>query len=237
MKTKIDLIAFDADDTLWINESHYRNTEKDFEAILINYLDINSVGDLIYESESQNIELFGYGAKGFTLSMIETAIKITKGKISADDIHKIIQTGKRLMNYDITLLPQTIETLEIIAKSNDLLMITKGDLIDQERKISKSGLSKFFKHIEIISEKDEDTYRSLIDKYNVKAENFLMIGNSLRSDIIPVLNLGGNAIHLTGQSSWIHELSYKPNQAHNYPEIVSLNELIPLFKSKYHIKV
>ena len=183
----IKLIAFDADDTLWVNEPHYREAEFFLKELLSAHIQVNDMGEEIYKNESQNIHLYGYGAKGFTLSMIETAIKLTHGKINQEDILKIIEYGKKLMDYPITLLPNVIETIKILNKHYRLIMITKGDLIDQERKIRKSKLEKYFEAIEIVSEKSEEMYSNLIQKYKVEKDEFLMIGNSIRSDIKPVL--------------------------------------------------
>lgn len=235
MKKKIKLVAFDADDTLWFNEPHYRTAENELEKILSKYIQVKSMGDSIYSVESNNIHLYGYGAKGFTLSMIETAILFTEKKITSTDILEIIQLGKKLMDYEIKLLPDTIKVLQEFSKKTQMILITKGDLKDQERKIFKSKLAKFFSAIEIISEKDNDTYLRVLNKYDTVPGEFLMIGNSIRSDILPVLNIGGNAVHLTGQSSWVHELKVKQSKNVDYFEINELKELISIIENDFQL--
>ncbi len=206
MKNKIKLIAFDADDTLWVNEPYYRETEYKFADLLSDYVSEKDAIDKLFETEMQNLGLYGYGAKSFALSMIETALKISDYKISGKVVEQIIDFAKELNRKVIELLPD-IETVlnELNKKKYEIILATKGDLLDQERKLKKSGLEKYFRHTEVMSNKKEEDYLKILDFYKIKPENFLMIGNSLKSDILPVLKIGGNAIYIPFHTTWIHE--------------------------------
>ncbi|KQC09336.1 MAG: HAD family hydrolase [Candidatus Cloacimonas sp. SDB] len=199
------VIAFDADDTLWINETFYKEAENKFSKLLKEYLTEKESFQELFNTEMQNIGLFGYGAKGFTLSMIETALKVSERKISTTAIQEILNIGKKLMDYPLVVLPGVEQVLAELREKCRIIIITKGDLIDQERKLDKSGLTPYFHHIEILSNKKEENYRNLLTSMEIDAENFLMIGNSLRSDIIPVLNIGAYAIHIPFRVNWVHE--------------------------------
>ena len=199
------LIAFDADDTLWINEPNYVNVQQRLCEMLSHYVDQETLAKRFYDAQIQNLKLFGYGAKGFTLSMIETAIELTDGAISGREIQQIINVSKELLTFSIEVLDGVYDVLESLSKRYDLMVLTKGDLFDQESKIARSGLSHFFTYVEIVSEKDEQAYQRILNRYDVKPEEFLMIGNSLKSDVLPVLNIGGRAVHVPYEITWAHE--------------------------------
>ncbi len=189
----LKVIAFDADDTLWHNESYFQETEKKFCVLLENYLPQHTIARELLQTEVKNIELYGYGIKAFILSMIETAIRITEKAIPNEAIEKIIGYGQDLLNKPVDLIDGVEDVLHQLKGKYRLVMATKGDLLDQERKLKKSGLENYFHHIEIMSEKKEDDFKKLIKHLDIPPEQFAMIGNSLKSDIVPVLNLGAMA--------------------------------------------
>ncbi len=201
----IKVIAFDADDTLWHNESYFQEAEKKFCALLENYLPQHTVARELLQTEIKNISLYGYGIKAFMLSMIETAIHITDKSIPNEDIEKIIGYGQELLNKPVDLMDGVVDVLQQLKGKYRLVMATKGDLLDQERKLKKSGLESYFHHIEIMSEKKEDDFRKLIKHLDIPPDQFAMIGNSLKSDIVPVLNLGGHGFHIPYHVTWAHE--------------------------------
>ncbi len=203
---KIKVIAFDADDTLWVNEPYFRESELEFCNLLKNGMGIDEVTEELFATEIGNIPLYGYGTKAFVLSMIETGLKISKGKMNAKTIEAILQIGKNQINKPIELIDGVVEVLENLQNKYRLIVATKGDLLDQERKLKKSGLLKYFHHIEVMSDKKEEDYQKLIQHLDIRPEQFLMIGNSLKSDILPVVNLGGEAIHVPFHTTWEHEL-------------------------------
>jgi len=203
--SSIKVIAFDADDTLWDNEAYFQETEKKFCELLENYLPQHTTARELLHTEIQNIELYGYGIKAFTLSMVEAAIKITNGTISGNEIEIIIGYGKELLQKPVTVLDGVEEVLSALKNKYRLVMATKGDLLDQERKLKKSGLQSHFHHIEIMSEKKEDDYRRLIKRLDIAPEEFVMIGNSVKSDVLPVLAIGGHGIHIPYHTTWAHE--------------------------------
>lgn len=204
--TEITTIAFDADDTLWVNEPIFTKTRIQFENILSKYFEIDEgLEQTLYQVELKNLKLFGYGIKGFTLSMIESAIELTDRKISGSDIHQIIDLGKEMLTHPVEVLPRIEETLNLLKNDYQLIIITKGDLWDQENKIARSGLADYFDHVEIVSEKNAETYQTILNHYAINPSNFLMIGNSLKSDILPICEIGGRAIHIPFHDTWLHE--------------------------------
>jgi len=203
--SSLDMIAFDADDTLWINEPFYRDAETQVREILQRHVSGTDIQEKLYETEIKNLEIFGYGAKGFTISMIETAIELTGAAIPAADIQQIIDIGKGLLQNPIELLPNVQHTVQTLAEKATLMVLTKGDLLDQQAKLQRSGLGRYFDVIEVVSEKDTITYQRILQKHNIQPERFLMIGNSMRSDILPVLELGGHALYIPFHTTWIHE--------------------------------
>lgn len=200
----LKLIGFDADDTLWHSEGFYREVHGQFERILGQYIDIGNavVHDHLLEVERANIKLFGYGAKGMTLSMLETAVAMTSERISARHLHEIIQLGKEVLTHPVELLDGIAEAVAEVSREYQVVLITKGDLFHQESKVAKSGLASLFGRIEIVSEKDPLTYRRVLSEFGLSARQFLMVGNSLHSDIVPVLQVGGFAVHVPYPLTW-----------------------------------
>ncbi len=205
----IKFIGFDADDTLWINEPFFRNTEKEFLQ-LFTEIDSEILFEKLNEIEINNISIYGYGIKSFVLSMLETATELSES-LNKEKVKSIIELGKKMLNKPVDLLPGVIESLEYLYPNYRLLLLTKGDLVDQERKLKKSGLEKYFHHIEIMSEKDIDSYLKLFKKLNINANEFLMIGNSLKSDIVPVIEAGGYGVHIPFHTTWVYEKIKKEN--------------------------
>ena len=201
----IQLVGFDADDTLWKSEDYYRDAQAKFERIVAGYVDLDDVGERMFAIEKRNLALFGYGAKGMTLSMLEAAVAITEARIGAADLHRIIELGKGILRHPVELIPGIREAVADIAADFPVVLVTKGDLFHQEAKVRESGLADAFGRIEIVSEKDAATYARLFREFEVKPGEFLMVGNSLRSDIEPVLALGGWGVHMPYHVTWAHE--------------------------------
>jgi putative hydrolase of the HAD superfamily len=202
---KIKTIAFDADDTLWHNERIFLSVKEKYKRLLAEYHSDEWIEQRLDETESRNIQHFGYGVKGFTLSMIETACELTENRISADKINEIIGYAREMLASPIDLLPEVKETIHELSHRFDLMVITKGDLFDQEAKLARSGLGDFFSRFEIVSQKNAATYQRILAKHDIKNEEFVMVGNSLRSDILPVVEIGSNAVFIEYESEWIHE--------------------------------
>jgi putative hydrolase of the HAD superfamily len=202
---KVKVISFDADDTLWDNEIYFREAEERFTALFQDYLSYHDVMKELLKVEINNIPLYGYGIKAFVLSMIETALIITDNKVSPLLIGRIIQLGKDMMEKPVTLLDGVEEVLKSLHGKYKLVVATKGDLLDQERKLKKSGLEKYFHHTEIMSEKAQPDYIKLIKHLDIESEQFMMVGNSLKSDILPVINLGGYGVHIPYHTTWALE--------------------------------
>jgi putative hydrolase of the HAD superfamily len=205
MYKNIKVIAFDADDTLWVNEPYFQATEREFCALLEDYLPHHEMSAELLKTEIKNIPIYGYGIKGFMLSMIETALQVTDNQIDSATLSKIIALGKAMLNQEIELLEGVEDVLQSLYGKYKLVLATKGDLLDQERKLQGSGLEKYFHHIEIMSEKDEKGYQKLIQHLDIQSDEFLMIGNSLKSDVLPVLNIGGYAYHVPYHTTWALE--------------------------------
>lgn len=223
---KIKVIAFDADDTLWHNEAFFREAEEKFCALLENYLPRHTVARELLQTEIENIELYGYGIKAFMLSMVETAIRITDKRISNEAHEKIIGYGRELLNKPVELIDDVEEVLQSLKGKYRLVLATKGDLLDQERKLKKSGLEKYFHHIEIMSEKKEPDFQKLINHLDVTPDQFAMIGNSLKSDVMPVLNLGGHAFHVPYHVTWAHEHMENNLNHKNFYQLQSIRDLL-----------
>ena len=224
---EIKVIGFDADDTLWVNEPYFRETEIKFCNLLKNGMSHEEVTRELFDVEIGNIPLYGYGIKGFILSMIETSLRITDGKISSEKIQAIIALGKEQMNKPIELLDGVVEVLENLFGKYRLIVATKGDLLDQERKLKKSGLMKYFHHIEVMSDKKVEDYEKLIKHLDIEPNQFLMVGNSLKSDILPVLKLGGNSVHVPYHTTWVHEMVDKKELENvRFHKIENIRELL-----------
>ena len=207
MNPAIRMVAFDGDDTLWRSQDYFDAAQLEFEGIVGEYIDLTDarVAERLYGFEAANLAWFGYGVKGMVLSMIEAAVEITDGRIAAGGVQRIVQMGKTLLRHPVELLPGIRAAVEDIAARHDVVLITKGDLFHQEAKVRDSGLADLFRRIEIVSEKDAATYTRLLEEFDVDAAQFVMIGNSLRSDIAPVLALGGWGVHMPYHTTWSHE--------------------------------
>ena len=201
----IELVALDADDTLWHNEPHYTSSREQFRALLERYEPEGVLEDRLYQTEIRNLAHFGYGVKGFVLSMIETAIELTGGRLAANDVQTIIGWGREMLAKPVELLEGVRDAVEALAGEYPLVLVTKGDLLHQESKLARSGLGHLFKGIEIVSEKDPDVYRRIMQRYGVAPDRFLMVGNSLKSDVLPVIHAGGHAAYVPYEICWVHE--------------------------------
>ena len=201
----IKVIAFDADDTLWVNEPYFREAEEKFSNLLEDFLPHHSVQKELFKTEMDNLALYGYGVKSFMLSMVETIGRITNNTADMKLVNKAVGFGRELLNKPVEILDGVEQVLSQLNGGYKLVMATKGDLLDQERKLVKSGLEKHFHHIEIMSDKKVSDYAKLLKHLDCKPEHFLMIGNSVKSDVIPVLELGGYAIHVPYHTTWAYE--------------------------------
>jgi putative hydrolase of the HAD superfamily len=202
----IDLIALDADDTLWHNETLFTVTQASFRELLQPYLQGSWTGDELYATELRNLERYGYGIKGFVLSMIETAVEVTGERVPGAVIRQIVDLGKTMLAAPVELLEHVAEAVPALAERAPLLLLTKGDLFDQEAKLARSGLADLFRHVEVVSDKTPAAYRRIMARYAVPPERFLMVGNSLRSDIVPALMVGARAVHIPYHRTWAHEV-------------------------------
>ena len=207
MDASVEVIAFDGDDTLWHSESLFAVTEGRFRDLLTPYADPDELGGQLLATERRNLELFGYGVKGFTLSMVETAIAVSDGTIPASDLGTILAWGKELLGHPVELLDGVAETLTALAGSHRLVLVTKGDLFHQESKIARSGLADLFDHIDIVAEKDAGTYARLAARAGVVTSRMVMVGNSVRSDVVPALEAGASAVHIPYHVTWEHEVA------------------------------
>jgi putative hydrolase of the HAD superfamily len=219
-------IGFDADDTLWQNEVYFERVHERYRQLLAHHHDAATVDRTLFATEMRNLPLYGYGAKGFTLSAIETAVELSQGKISAEEIRELIVLGQGMLAHPVELLDGVTETLAELAGTYRMLVITKGDLHHQERKLARSGIAAHFRHVEIVSEKDEGTYATIWRRHGIEARHFLMVGNSLKSDIAPVLALGGAGVHVPYHLTWAAEHVEKaPEAGANFFQIKTLREL------------
>lgn len=225
MSSKV--IAFDADDTLWVNEPYFQETEQKFCALLEDYLPHHNVAKELFRIEMQNLALYGYGVKAFMLSMVETALQVSDNTVPLSVIEKAITYGKELLEKPIELLDGVEEVLQTLKGRYRLVVATKGDLLDQERKLKKSGLEGYFHHIEIMSDKREADYAKLIKHLDIAPSEFVMIGNSLKSDILPVLALGGHAVHVPYHVTWAHEHIEDPIVHENFRQVSTIKEMLP----------
>jgi putative hydrolase of the HAD superfamily len=221
----LKLIGFDGDDTLWHSEGYYREASARFVAIIGRYVDVGDahVQAGMLATERRNLKLFGYGAKGMTLSMVETAIAITEGRISAADIHQLVEIGKTVLQHPVELLPGVRDAVAAVAEHHAVVLITKGDLFHQEKKVAQSGMADLFHRIEIVSEKDASTYRRVLNEFSLEPAQFVMVGNSLRSDIEPVIRLGGWGVHMPYHVTWEHELENSLGEA-DAPRMLTVEE-------------
>lgn len=230
ISSSIKIIGFDADDTLWVNEPYYREAERQFSVLISGYGIKEDVGTALFRTEMANLELYGYGIKAFMLSLVECAIEITGGGVSPETIRQIIGIGKKMLERPIELLDDVKTVLERLAPHYRLIVATKGDLLDQERKMKKSSISSYFHHIEVMSDKKEQQYIQLFNHLDIDPCEFLMIGNSMKSDIIPPLNLGAWAIQVPYHTTWAHEEVEGEPDSKQYFRVNHLKEVLDLIK-------
>lgn len=223
MPTRFDLVAFDADDTLWHNETHFHGTQERFRALLAAYHPPAWIDERLYAAEKRNLAHFGYGVKGFVLSMIETAVELTEGRVSGAEVQQIVDWGKEMLSAPVEPLDGVREAVGRVAETHRIAVITKGDLFDQEAKLARSGLGELFVAFEVVSEKDEKTYTAVMRKLGVEPGRFVMVGNSIKSDVLPVLAAGGSAVHVPYPLTWAHEVV--PAGAAEFATLASLREL------------
>jgi len=222
----IKVIAFDTDDTLWVNEPIYNKAEEQCKKLVQDYINPSTLSDQLYQTETKNLKLFGYGIKGFVLSLIETVVELSEKQVTGSEIQKIIDIGKDMITHPVELLPGVEETITALKEKYILMILTKGDLFDQESKIARSGLDTYFDYFEIVSDKTKGTYRNVLSRYEVSPSNFLMVGNSLRSDVLPVKNIGSNAIHIPYHSTWEHEkVELSDSTQNGYYELENISQV------------
>lgn len=224
----VKVIAFDADDTLFINEPYFEETEKKFCLLMSDYLSSQSLSQELLKTQVDNLPLYGYGIKGYILSMIETAIKVSDGTISVKGIQRITELGKELIQKPIELLDGVEKTLEALQGKYKLVVATKGDLKDQQRKLHDSGLGNYFHHIEVMSDKQEINYEKLLSRLEIQPEEFFMVGNSLKSDVLPVLNIGGYAVHVPFHTTWAHEKIDHEIVHPKFKAVDKITDILPL---------
>lgn len=227
-KNKLTHIAFDADDTLWVNETFFREAEDEFCALLIDYMPADEVHKKLFDIEMANLEIYGYGIKGFMLSMIETIQQVTAGNAPMSIVNSAIAIGKDMLHKPVELLDGVEEVLDQLSGRYRLILATKGDLLDQERKLEKSALEKYFHHIEVMSNKKIRDYIKLMKHLDCRPDQFLMIGNSVKSDILPVVKLGASAIHIPFHTTWAHEEVEKDDADQGYVQVDKIMEVLHL---------
>lgn len=228
-KPHIKVIGFDADDTLWLNEVHYRNVEKQFVELMEPWLTDREVRKELFKSEMETLGLYGFGAKSFTLSMISTAINVSNGQVGSEIIKYIIELGRQLIDAPLELLDNVADVLAQLHLDYKLIVATKGDLLDQERKLQNSNLEQYFHHVEIMSDKNPASYAKLVRHLDIDPGAFLMIGNSLKSDVIPVLEIGSDAIHIPYHTTWEHERVPDSVKIQPYTTLDSFHDLLGIF--------
>ncbi|MBD0413099.1 HAD family hydrolase [Oryzicola mucosus] len=224
-------IGFDADDTLWQNEQFFRLTEAQFADLLADHADKQHLLSRLLDAERRNLGLYGFGIKGFTLSMIETAIEVTEGRVPADVIAKILAAGREMLRHPIETLPHVHETLEALAGRYRLMLITKGDLFDQERKLAQSGLGDIFDAVEIVSDKSRETYERIFARHGDGAGRSMMVGNSLKSDVVPALQAGSWGVYVPHDLTWVLEHADEPETEPRFRRLSHLGELLPVVET------
>ena len=224
--SNIKVIGFDADDTLWVNETYFRDTEEKFAELLDGYETKNKIDQELFKMEMANLESYGYGIKGFMLSMIESALDLSNNKVPQQTIAEILNLGKKMIAHPVELLDGVEEVLSKLAGKYRLIVLTKGDPLDQERKLDKSGLSKYFHHVEVLSDKKENNYSNLLEHLNIDVNEFLMIGNSLKSDVLPILNIGAKAVHVPFHTTWAHEMVAEDEMVNNHLKLNNIKDIL-----------
>ncbi|SHJ73601.1 putative hydrolase of the HAD superfamily [Arenibacter nanhaiticus] len=228
--SNIKVIGFDADDTLWVNETYFRDTEEKFANLLDQYETKNQIDQELFKTEIKNLELYGYGIKGFMLSMIESALDLSNNKVSQTTIQEILNLGKEMLSHPVELLDGVEEVLLALKDKYRLIVLTKGDLLDQERKLEKSGLSSYFHHVEVLSDKKEDNYKNLLEHLGIPSDEFLMIGNSLKSDVLPLLNIGAKAVHIPFHTTWQHEEVRQEDHDNSHQTLNVITDILKYLK-------
>ncbi|TIX67130.1 MAG: HAD family hydrolase [Mesorhizobium sp.] len=228
---ELTTIGFDADDTLWQNEQFFRLTEKRFAGLLAEHGEAEHISARLLEAERRNLAVYGFGIKGFTLSMIETAIEISGGRVPGSVVAEILAAGRVMLSHPIEPLAHARETVEKLAGSYRLVLITKGDLFDQERKLAQSGLGDLFDAVEIVSDKSATTYARIFSRHGDGPEKSMMVGNSLKSDVVPAIDAGGWGVHVPHELTWVLEHVEPPRAAPRFRQIADLGELLRLIES------
>ena len=224
----INLIAFDADDTLWGNENYFYQTQNEYAQILSEYGCKEAVLERLYSTQIKNLKLYGYGIKAYTLSMIEAALILSFREIPGELIARILALGAKMLTEPVQPMNHVQHVLESLSKNHDLISITKGDLLDQNRKMKKSGLQQYFSDVIVVSEKNDEAYQQIIEGRHIKAENFLMVGNSMKSDILPVLNIGGYGAYVPCEYTWEYEKLTEAVQHEKLFELSNMREILDL---------
>lgn len=223
----IKVVGFDADDTLWVNETYFRETEEKFAELLQKYETKNTIDQELFKMEIKNLDLYGYGIKGFMLSMVEAALELSNNQVSQETLWEILDLGKRMLTHPVELLEGVEEVLKKLEGKYRLIVLTKGDLLDQERKLERSNLSEYFHHVEVLSDKKEKNYQDLLDHLEISVDEFLMIGNSLKSDVLPLVNIGARAVHIPFHTTWQHEEVEAPQEKKGY---ITINQLVDVLE-------
>ena len=227
----LKVIAFDADDTLFVNEPYFEETEKKFCGLMEDYLSHQSLSQELFRTEIQNLPVYGYGIKGFILSMMEAALELSNYQVTPQTMQSIVDIGKEMLNKPVELLDGVEEVLNQLSKTHRLILATKGDLLDQERKLEKSGLIKYFHHIEVMSDKRSCDYQKLLNHLDIEPQQFLMVGNSLKSDILPLVEIGAHAIHVPFHTTWQHEqVCPSTIKGKNYQTVNGILEILKFIK-------
>jgi len=221
----IETVAFDADDTLWHNEHLFQDTQKKLEEIVQRYRPGEDIHDALFAVEMRNLKLFGYGIKGFTLSMVEAAIQLTEGRITAAEVHEVVQLGKTMLEAPVDLLEGVEETLEAVKGRFRVILITKGDIVDQTSKIERSGLADHFEQVEIVPRKDSGVYKGIFRRHGIDPARSVMVGNSMPSDVLPMLELGGFGVHVPYALLWAHEAHDEDPVSERFHRLETLGEL------------
>ncbi len=227
--TTFDAIAFDADDTLWHSESLYAAAQEEYRRLLAPYAGAERIDRVLHQTELRNLATYGYGVKGFALSMIEAALELSQHQITGSEVQRVLDLAKQMLSTDVELIEGVAEVVAQLAQTYPLLLITKGDLVHQEAKIEQSGLKPYFRSIEIVADKTPQSYAALLAHHHIEPSRFLMIGNSLRSDVLPVLEIGGQAVHVPYAITWAHEhVDVPPDQQGRYHELEHIGQLLSL---------
>ncbi|WP_415715543.1 HAD family hydrolase [Maridesulfovibrio sp.] len=226
---QIKAVAFDADDTLWVNEPFFDRVKADVAEMMSGYIPAKGFMEILEQTQSRNIGVFGYGVKSFVISMVEAATAVAGGRGISSEIERIIELGRSMLTNPVEPIAGVEDVLRSLCGNYELLMITKGDVAEQQRKISLSGMAPYFDHIEILAEKDESSYEGILRKHCIRCDEFLMVGNSVKSDILPVVGVGGSAVHIPFHTTWVHEkVSEVELRGREYIELGSACELLPL---------